>query len=959
MRGMQSHHAVRGLSRVRLMAAAGTMCAASGALGQTWDGGGADDNFTTAANWAGDVVPVNTGTATLMFGGTARLTPSVNTPYQIGGLRFSQGSGAFVIGGSAVTLFAGGLINENTNQPQRINANLNIRASQVWNLGTGSSLTLGGFMDSNSVVTLGGAGSLTILTGVSGAGTINKVGTGLLQLSGAFQGAGVLALAGGTTRLGTNNPIAETAFVNVGAGALLDLNGFSETLGTLSMATGATVNVPGASSLTLANSVVLTLAGTFAGEATGTIRFVGSQAVNVLGQSTFAGTYDVVASTLSLASGERLADDCTLLMNTGVIIMNGVETVARASINGGIVSGTVGSALFANEIRVGAPTINVRLTGPGGLLKDTSGVATLNVPCTYAGTTTVTAGTLRAGVTGAIPPANGLIVGPSAELQLGPNVNLPLATMLGGGSVQVDQGATLSLGFGNASQTLTSPIRGTGGLVKVGTGTLVLNATNTYSGQTRVDSGVLQVASDAHLGAAGTPLAIRGGATLRTTSPLSLARPLTILGPGAGTIDAGADLTIAQPVNITTGGDLVKVGPGTLILSATTEVGAFIVNTGDLILTPGTTLRTLGPLTLASGVTLDASLGVLNVPLIVNGGEFRLPPVGSFALDNSGLTLGEGQFSGTLNNRAAGEIRVTPGERLHFIGAGAHANSGLIEVIEADLEVEAPFVNGTPGSTLIFARGSFLRFNGGLTNFGPIASAAGVVEVFGDIDNRAGGSIVVSGAGSMTFLGDVTNQGLIRTSANSHTVFFGALTGGGTYPGAGTVYIEGDLRPGNSPGLAAFGGNLALGAAGSLTIELAGAAPEQFDRVTVAGTAYLDGTLDLRPLGGFRPAEGVSLPIITAGSLVGTFSGIVTSPGAGSLRVRVIAATPNTAARVEVFNCAADLNADGVLDPDDLADYIACFFVQPSCPAADWDGSGALDADDIADAVAAYFAGCE
>ena len=56
--------------------------------------------------------------------------------------------------------------------------------------------------------------------------------------------------------------------------------------------------------------------------------------------------------------------------------------------------------------------------------------------------------------------------------------------------------------------------------------------------------------------------------------------------------------------------------------------------------------------------------------------------------------------------------------------------------------------------------------------------------------------------------------------------------------------------------------------------------------------------------------------------------------------------------------CPADFNADGTLDPDDLADYISAFFSQPPAQSADFNGDGAVDPDDLADYINAYFAGC-
>ncbi len=58
------------------------------------------------------------------------------------------------------------------------------------------------------------------------------------------------------------------------------------------------------------------------------------------------------------------------------------------------------------------------------------------------------------------------------------------------------------------------------------------------------------------------------------------------------------------------------------------------------------------------------------------------------------------------------------------------------------------------------------------------------------------------------------------------------------------------------------------------------------------------------------------------------------------------------------IGCRADLNADGNLDPDDLADYIACYFAVPPCPQGDYNFSDTTDPDDLSDYIAAYFAGC-
>ncbi len=56
--------------------------------------------------------------------------------------------------------------------------------------------------------------------------------------------------------------------------------------------------------------------------------------------------------------------------------------------------------------------------------------------------------------------------------------------------------------------------------------------------------------------------------------------------------------------------------------------------------------------------------------------------------------------------------------------------------------------------------------------------------------------------------------------------------------------------------------------------------------------------------------------------------------------------------------CAADFNHDGSLDPDDLGDYINCYFSTPPCEQADTNADGSVDPDDLGDFINLYFAGC-
>jgi hypothetical protein len=73
---------------------------ASIAANFTSDGGGANGNTGTAANWVGDVAPAATGD-NLIFAGTTNLAVTNNS---ITSLTFEAGAGAFVLRGNSITV---------------------------------------------------------------------------------------------------------------------------------------------------------------------------------------------------------------------------------------------------------------------------------------------------------------------------------------------------------------------------------------------------------------------------------------------------------------------------------------------------------------------------------------------------------------------------------------------------------------------------------------------------------------------------------------------------------------------------------------------------------------------------------------------------------------------------------------------------------------------------------------
>ncbi|MGD9689877.1 MAG: FG-GAP-like repeat-containing protein [Phycisphaerales bacterium] len=54
--------------------------------------------------------------------------------------------------------------------------------------------------------------------------------------------------------------------------------------------------------------------------------------------------------------------------------------------------------------------------------------------------------------------------------------------------------------------------------------------------------------------------------------------------------------------------------------------------------------------------------------------------------------------------------------------------------------------------------------------------------------------------------------------------------------------------------------------------------------------------------------------------------------------------------------CRVDFNGDGNVDPDDLGDFINCFFSVPPCDRADFNSDGNVDPDDLGDFINEFFA---
>ena len=164
-----------------------------------------------------------------------------------------------------------------------------------------------------------------------------------------------------------------------------------------------------------------------------------------------------------------------------------------------------------------------------------------------------------------------------------------------------------------------------------------------------------------------------------------------------------------------------------------------------------------------------------------------------------------------------------------------------------------------------------------MTNQGDINLSGGTTDVYGNVNNAAGASIIVSGNATATFYDDMVHEGdEIRVSDGSNAVFFGTVSGSGAYTGTGTVFFEGTVLPGSSPGLVSVESDLHFGVGSNTFIELGGyGRGDEYDAFNIGGNLFLDGELEvgLYDMGSglFNPQLGDSFDLFSAETITGNF----------------------------------------------------------------------------------------
>jgi autotransporter-associated beta strand protein len=349
----------------------------------------------------------------------------------------------------------------------------------------------------------------------------------------------------GTTIVGADNGIATTAAVTIGGSAActLDLNGFNQSLdGIIKGPQAATIgNRSTTNDSTLTTTGTSSYAGTIVDSVSGGTRkvnlAVASGELTLTGANTFSGDITIANGTLIGAGATN---------SPGVTVLGSRSNTRTITINsGGTLQLNSGNVLGANHSATTAPTLVIN---SGGTVTNGS-IATNNA----LNNVELNGGTLTSttGHTGSTPPnlpvygawnLNGSVTstGTSTISTSDPTKGWIMLKVVGDKTTDFNvTSGTLTV----SAPVVDNPTDGNiGSLSKSGAGAMVLSGANTYTGDTIVSDGSLELADNAQL-------KFVLGATSGSNNSIS----------GAGTVSLEGDFVID-----TTAADALATGTWTL-----------------------------------------------------------------------------------------------------------------------------------------------------------------------------------------------------------------------------------------------------------------------------------------------------------------------------------------------------------------------------------------------------------
>ncbi len=272
------------------------------------------------------------------------------------------------------------------------------------------------------------------------------------------------------------------------------------------------------------------------------ISTAGNSNITNNGAVSFSDSSTAGSATIISNSGATVAFSGTSTGGSAFFVNSGgsvfdISGVTSSGVTVDMVEGAGNIGLGSKNLTTGDNTLNATISGVisdtgivsatgGSLTKTGAATLTLAGANTYSGGTSVAAGTLALAGTGTLGSGS-LGINESANFDLsGSTAGVTVGSIQGSGGISLG-GNTLTVGSDNISTTFSGVIGdggidggSGGGLTKVGTGTLTLMETDTYSGSTVLSAGTLAVGNSDALGTGS--VAVNGGTLAVSGGPMTI-----------------------------------------------------------------------------------------------------------------------------------------------------------------------------------------------------------------------------------------------------------------------------------------------------------------------------------------------------------------------------------------------------------------------------------------------------
>lgn len=511
--------------------------------------------------------------------------------------------------------------------------------------------------------------------------------------------------------------------VNVSEGLLFGTTGYTLNSGTITLSGTASVN----NTITTQPSATATIASTLAGS--NGLTKSGDGTLVLSGSNSYTGGTTISTGTLQLGAGSTGGSISGTISNQGVLVVNRSDNL----------------------------TLSESISGAGSLVKNGSGALILSGSNSYLGGTTISSGTLQAGHNSALGTGSITlgVSGTTASITFTSTdaadrtISNSLAAFAGsswnttfgsagtgnltfGNTTSVSLGASRTFTVNNSWTSFANAFTGSGdSIIKAGTGTLILIGANTYTGNTTINAGTLQI------GNGGTSGSLSTSSNITINGTLALNRSNDVV--------QGTDFKSSVAISGT--GSLIQNGSGNLTLNvANTYAGGTTLNSGTLVINNA-----------GSG---GASSAIGTGTLTINGGTLNNTSGSAITLSTNNAQSWNGDFAFTgTNDLHLGTGNVTMNAtRTVTVNGGNLTVGGLISGSGGLTK------NGT--GTLVLSGSN--TYNGTTTiNAGTVrAAAANALVNTGNITLNPGGSLLVTADGALG-----TNTGI---ALNGGTLAFGA-----------------------------------------------------------------------------------------------------------------------------------------------------------------------------------------